>query len=147
MPIVLDNSVVMSWSLADEADPVAERAMQRVVGEGAVVPGIWWYELRNAFVVNERRGRLDAADTGAILADLSELRITLDSDHDDGARSSRSHASTACRSTTPPISRWRCAVNCRWRRSTNSSDKRPPPVPLRWSDERRGASSRPHVHP
>ena len=85
MPIVLDNSIVMSWSLADEADPVAERAMQRVVGEGAVVPGIWWYELRNAFVVNERRGRLDAADTGAILTDLSELRITLDSDHDDGA--------------------------------------------------------------
>ena len=59
--------------------------MQRVVGEGAVVPGIWWYELRNAFVVNERRGRLDAADTGAILADLAELRITIDSYHDDGA--------------------------------------------------------------
>ena len=43
MPIVVDNSIVMCWCLADESEPAADRAMQRVVNDGAVVPGIWWY--------------------------------------------------------------------------------------------------------
>lgn len=84
MSIVVDNSVVLCWCLADESDPVADRAMQRVVNDGAIVPGIWWYELRNALVVNERRGRIDTADTIAILADLREMSIAIDRDHDDG---------------------------------------------------------------
>lgn len=53
--------------------------MQR---NGAVVPGIWWYELRNALVVNERRGRIGAEDLRASLADLAEMRISFDTDHD-----------------------------------------------------------------
>ncbi len=83
MPIVLDNSIVMSWCLADENDPMAGRAMQRVVEDGAVVPAIWWYELRNALLVNERRGRLGATDTDAILDDILQLPFALDRDHDD----------------------------------------------------------------
>ena len=85
MSIVLDNSVVLSWCLADESSPIAERAMQRAIDGGAVVPGIWWYELRNALIVNERRGRLDSADTRSTLADLRDLRITIDRSHDDAA--------------------------------------------------------------
>lgn len=85
MSIVLDNSVVLSWCLADESSPIVEQAMQRAIDGGAVVPGIWWYELRNALVVNERRGRLDAADTRSTLADLRELRIAIDRNHDDAA--------------------------------------------------------------
>ncbi len=83
MSIVLDNSIVMSWCLADENDPLAERAMQQVVEDGAVVPSIWWYELRNALLINERRGRLDAADADAILNDILQLPFALDRDHDD----------------------------------------------------------------
>ena len=82
-PVVLDNSIVLSWCLADEGVPVAERAMRLAIEDGAVVPGIWWYELRNALVVNERRGRLDAEDTRSTLADLRELRIAIDHDHDE----------------------------------------------------------------
>ena len=59
--------------------------MQRAIDGGAVVPGIWWYELRNALIVNERRGRLDSTDTRSTLADLRDLRITIDRDHDDAA--------------------------------------------------------------
>lgn len=81
--IVLDNSIVLSWCLADEDDPIADLAMQVAVAHGAVVPGIWWYELRNALTVNERRGRIDAADTRSTLADLREMRITIDQDHDE----------------------------------------------------------------
>lgn len=80
--IVLDNSVILSWCLQDETDPLAEQAMLRTVEHGAVVPGIWWYEVRNALVMNERRGRLTAPDTEATLADLRQLRISLDQAHD-----------------------------------------------------------------
>lgn len=81
--LVLDNSVVLSWCLADEDDALASRAMKLAIDHGAIVPGIWWYELRNALVVNERRGRIDAEGVRATLADLGEMRIALDSDHDD----------------------------------------------------------------
>lgn len=81
--IVLDNSVVLSWCLQDEREPLAERAMDRVVEHGAVVPHIWWYELRNALVMNERRGRLGPADTVSTLADLRQLRISFDQAHDE----------------------------------------------------------------
>ena len=83
MPIVVDNSIVMSWCLADEIDDLAERAKRHVVAEGAIVPAIWWYELRNALLINERRGRLDAVDTDAILTDVLQMPFMLDRDHDD----------------------------------------------------------------
>lgn len=94
--LVLDNSVVLSWCLADERDPVAERAMRLATAHGAVAPGIWWYELRNALLMNERRGRLAPADTRATLADLREMRIETDGDHDEGGilDLSRRHALT-----------------------------------------------------
>ena len=57
--------------------------MHRVIEYGAIVPGIWWYELRNALVMNERRGRLSAADTAATLADLRQMRISIDQTHDE----------------------------------------------------------------
>jgi len=82
-PIVIDNSIVLCWCLTDESDPMADKAMRRVVDDGAVVPGIWWYELRNALIVSERRGRLHAADTVAILTDLEEMSISVDQEHDD----------------------------------------------------------------
>ena len=50
---------------------------------GAIVPGVWWYELRNALVMNERRGRLSSSDTAATLADLRQLRILIDQVHDE----------------------------------------------------------------
>ena len=80
---VLDNSVVLAWCLEDEAQPLADRAMRRVTEEGAVAPGIWWYELRDALISNERRGRLSAADTRDNLADLAKMHILLDSNHDE----------------------------------------------------------------
>lgn len=82
--LVIDNSIVLAWCLADESFAIADAAMQAVIEHGAVVPGIWWYELRNSLVVNERRGRLEPADTQATLADLHDLSIAIDRDHDEG---------------------------------------------------------------
>ena len=84
-PVVLDASIVLSWRLGDEHDALADVAMQRTIDAGGVVPGIWWYELRNALVVSERRGRTGPEDVRASLADLAEMRISSDTDHDGGA--------------------------------------------------------------
>ena len=81
--IVIDNSIVLAWCLADEEHPVADRAMQLCAADGAVVPSIWRYELLNALIVNERRGRLTAEDARQTLADLGEMRIERDAAHDE----------------------------------------------------------------
>ena len=80
--LVIDNSIVLAWCLANERHPLAEQAMDLTLERGAVVPGFWWYELRNALIVNERRGRLNAEDTRATLADLDEMSIVDDNRHD-----------------------------------------------------------------
>ena len=81
--VVLDNSIVLCWCLADEVDPLARSALLSTIEQGAVAPRLWRYELCNALLVNERRGRLEAADTRAILLDLAGMRIELDAQHDE----------------------------------------------------------------
>ena len=81
--IVLDNSVVVSWCLADEHEALAEHAIRRAASGGAVAPGIWWYELRNALAMGERRGRLSAAQVARALSAVGRLNIALDWDHDE----------------------------------------------------------------
>ena len=81
--VVLDNSVVLSWCLNDERHALANRAMDFAIARAAVAPHIWWYELRNALVINERRGRLNARDTQATLEDIARMRIALDRNHDE----------------------------------------------------------------
>ncbi|MAA52056.1 MAG: PIN domain nuclease [Phycisphaerae bacterium] len=83
MSLIIDCSVVLAWCLADESNATADAAMEAVVDNGAVVPAIWWYEIRNALVINERRGRIDQTDTQATLADLRDLGIAIDRDHDE----------------------------------------------------------------
>ena len=82
-PIVIDTSLVVCWCMLDEDHALADRAMELALRNGAVVPGIWWYEVRNALLTIERRGRIDAEHTRARLADLREMRISRDDDHDD----------------------------------------------------------------
>ena len=83
MSVVIDTSVVLCWCLADEEHPVADKAMDLTLEHGAVVPGIWWYEVRNALVSNEGRGRIVKRYTRARLTDLRAMRISYDHGHDD----------------------------------------------------------------
>jgi predicted nucleic acid-binding protein len=78
MTFVLDASVTMSWYLTNEASAAGELAFDRLGATGAAVPILWWFEVRNALVANERRGRLDAAATVGILTHLDSLPIRLD---------------------------------------------------------------------
>ncbi|WP_051955964.1 type II toxin-antitoxin system VapC family toxin [Beijerinckia mobilis] len=78
MAFVLDASVAACWVFEDEDHPAASLALERVRVEEVWVPSLWWFEVRNILIVNERRGRLTEADTAAFLQGLACLRIAVD---------------------------------------------------------------------
>jgi predicted nucleic acid-binding protein len=78
MSLVLDSSVVGCWCFPDEASPIADAAFDQLGADQAIVPVLWWFEVRNVLVINERRGRIDPPGSGAFLADLERLPIHLD---------------------------------------------------------------------
>ena len=80
MPFVLDASVTASWCFDDEATQGADAAMVRLPSDHAVVPALWWFEIRNILVVNERRGRIQSADADMFLNDLARLPIRIERD-------------------------------------------------------------------
>ena len=78
MPFVLDASIAACWAFEDENHPAAALALERIRTDEVLVPGIWWFEVRNTLIVNERRGRLSQADTAIFLRGLSRLGVTID---------------------------------------------------------------------
>src|SRR5271166_1333612 len=81
MSFVLDASICAVWALADESHPIAERAMELLRQEAAIVPVIWWFEIRNVLVISERRKRITAEGSNAFLNFLEGFSI-----HPDGYR-------------------------------------------------------------
>jgi predicted nucleic acid-binding protein len=78
MPFVMDASIAVSWAFPDEAHATAASAFQRIGTDSAIVPALWWFEIRNALLMNERRRRISPPDTAAFLRTLSRLRIAVD---------------------------------------------------------------------
>lgn len=78
MAFVLDASVTIAWAMQDESDPLGDFALRELRLTSALVPMVWWYEVRNILVVNERRGRIEASASNAFLNDLMDLRIRID---------------------------------------------------------------------
>ena len=93
MPFVLDASIPACWAFQDEQDPRADAAYVRIKTEEALVPSLWWFEIRNILVVNERRKRITESDTGVFMRDLAGLRIGVDREPEEGAvlRLARTH--------------------------------------------------------
>ena len=84
MAFVLDASTALAWALREE-DPRAQRARALIIAESARVPALWWFELRNGLIVNERRGWITAAGTGSFLQQIAGLTIIVDSTPDEAA--------------------------------------------------------------
>lgn len=78
MPFILDCSIAASWGLADESSALAQLAQERLKTDVAFVPRIWWYEIRNLLVVNERRKRLTQNDSATFLHLLAGFPIQID---------------------------------------------------------------------
>ena len=83
MSVVVDASVAAAWCFPDERADAAERVLRELTGQGGVVPPIFWYEIRNILVVNERRGRIDHADSARFLMRLHDLNLWVDGEHDE----------------------------------------------------------------
>ncbi|RLB08429.1 MAG: VapC toxin family PIN domain ribonuclease [Deltaproteobacteria bacterium] len=77
--VVIDNSVVISWCFADEANQYADNVLESLRCVRAIVPVIWPLEVGNVLVVAERKGRLRYIDCIQFWELLSELPIEVES--------------------------------------------------------------------
>ena len=82
MSLVLDALLTLSWYFEDERTAAADAVLDRVAGEGAVVPGLWRREVANGFLTALRRRRLGAQYRDRALAELARLPMTIDPDSD-----------------------------------------------------------------
>ena len=83
MAFVVDTSVAACWFLPDEYDQVAEKARVLLRTEDTVIPWLFWFEIRNVLLMNERRGRLKVEQTNEALSVLAGLPIRRDLEPDE----------------------------------------------------------------
>jgi predicted nucleic acid-binding protein len=77
MPLVVDVSVMMAWHFEDERSVTADAIRATLRDDEAVVPAHWGFELRNALLAGERRGRSRPETTAAFLKALSDIAISI----------------------------------------------------------------------
>ncbi|MBY5815259.1 type II toxin-antitoxin system VapC family toxin [Rhizobium leguminosarum] len=75
MPFVVDASVAAAWLLADEESRTAEEALSFLETEDALVPDLFWHEMRNILLTAERRKRISNEDVLACLMRLTSLPL------------------------------------------------------------------------
>jgi predicted nucleic acid-binding protein len=80
---VIDASVLATWFLEDETDARVEFLVESLARLGACSPSLFFFEIRNALLVNERRRRVTAAQSAEFVRELSRMRIRLESPRQD----------------------------------------------------------------
>ena len=78
MPLVPDVSAILSQALDDEDALFGQAVVAAIASGDAIVPTLFWFEIRNALVVAERRKRISVQRTTAFLSDLALLPFTVD---------------------------------------------------------------------
>lgn len=78
MRFVVDCSIVMAWCFDDEADDYADKVLELVTKNEALVPSIWPLEVANVLLVGERKKRLTKADSSRFIELLSAQPIVVD---------------------------------------------------------------------
>ena len=76
--LVVDASVVLAWLFDDEEEPRADRVLERLEEDGALVPHLWHLETRNTLLIAEQRGRLSATGVKERLDAFMGLPIRTD---------------------------------------------------------------------
>ena len=71
MAVVIDASIAAAWFLPDEKNNAADVILHSLRTNTGHVPALFWFELRNLFLVAERRGRLKQ---GEALLSMTQLR-------------------------------------------------------------------------
>lgn len=75
---VLDNSIVMAWSFADETSAYADAVLDSLAASRTIVPVLWPLEVANALLMGERRKRSTEAETIRWVGILKRLPIVID---------------------------------------------------------------------
>jgi predicted nucleic acid-binding protein len=83
MPFVLDASVAAGWILPDEQNESSNALMRGLNAEPAIVPSLFWFEVRNLFLIAERRGRLNPGGALGAMIQLRNLGIQEAASDDD----------------------------------------------------------------
>ena len=78
MGLVPDVSAILSQALDDEDATYAEQVIESIAADEALVPTLFWFEIRNALLMGERRKRITPAGTASFLADLALLPFEVD---------------------------------------------------------------------
>ena len=85
MSLVIDASILVAWFLDEKPDPRVEAAFDTVARVETLAPSLFYYEIRNALLVSERRNRITEAMSAAFLRDLGLLPIRLEPAGDDAS--------------------------------------------------------------
>lgn len=75
---ILDASVALAWCFEDESTPASYALLESLTAQKALVPPLWRWEIGNALLSAERRGRLDAGAADLFLRLLEQLPIQVD---------------------------------------------------------------------
>jgi predicted nucleic acid-binding protein len=73
---VLDASVTLCWCFQDEEAVLANDVFAQLQGGAeALVPAVWWFEVRNAATLGVRKNRLNEQGLDAFFERLSQMII------------------------------------------------------------------------
>lgn len=84
MALVIDASVTGSLLLPDDLLPMTRRLRDAMRTERIIVPWVWWFEVQNILIANERRGRLGPEHTDRILDAMKRLPVERDATPEEG---------------------------------------------------------------
>ncbi len=76
--VVLDASIALAWCFPDEQSPYAETVLALVLQHQDLVPGVWPFEITNAFWVAEKRGCITKENSFATYQLLESLTLRVD---------------------------------------------------------------------
>ena len=75
MSLIFDSSAVIPLAMDDEASDYSAAAFDQLVVNGGLTTVLLWFEVRNALLVNERRGRITSDRVQEFLSDLDLLPL------------------------------------------------------------------------
>lgn len=82
---VVDASVAAGWFIPDEFNDLSTAVLRRLEAADAVVPDLFWHEMRSLLAMAARRHRITQQDALISMRRLRELNITTLSGQEDDA--------------------------------------------------------------
>ena len=75
--IVIDASIALAWTYADERTDAVMQIFDRVSRVGAVAPVIWPMEIANSFAMSVRKNRITPSQRDVLIASFMALGVEI----------------------------------------------------------------------